>query len=166
MKKFIRVYVWFYLVLGLLGMPAFLGKEHSAFEILRNTLFWSFGPICIFLYIYGKKWLPSIFWRIYFILKAADVAYDFFYVRKFFNNVPEAVYIFSYLIEVILVFPVLMVIYRYAFKPIEPAEKTPGPRIVEQNSNCSSDSKMKRFLIGFGWFTGFRLHYIVLRVLL
>jgi hypothetical protein len=105
--------------LGLFGIIGLLGKEHQIFEILRNTLFWAFGPICVFLYIYSKKWLPVIFWRVYFTLKIADLVYDFFYLRKFqapSTNIAEVAYIFSYLIGVILVVPVLIVIYRYAFK--------------------------------------------------
>lgn len=57
MRKFLKIYFWIYTVLALLGIITLLGREHSVFEILRNSVFWAFSPICIFLYVNEKKWL-------------------------------------------------------------------------------------------------------------
>ncbi len=115
MKKFIKLYIWFYMILGILGIAIILGKESSIFEILRNTLFWVFGPICVFLYIKGKKWLPTIFWKSYFLLKIVDILYDFFYTKKFDAGVSEITHVFSWFVGVLFIVPVLIVIYRYSF---------------------------------------------------
>jgi hypothetical protein len=113
---FFKIYIWPYLILGLTGIVEILAKEHSVFEIFRETVFWSFSPICIFLYAYEKKWLPVLFWKIYFFLSILDVIYDFFYVQKF-SGVPFGIiYVISYVVFVFMVIPSFFAVYLYAFK--------------------------------------------------
>jgi hypothetical protein len=118
MKKFIKFYIWFYMLVGIWGVVMILGKESSVLEILRNTLFWVLGPIGVFLYINGKKWLPTFFWKSYFFLMIADVVYDFFYMKKFEVQPvgsSEIAYLLSWLFGALFVVPVMITIYQYAF---------------------------------------------------
>lgn len=119
MKKFLEIYVWMYIILCLLGIFVMLGEERLVFEILRNTLFWVFGPVCIFLYVYDKKWLPLIFWKVYFLLAITDIVYDFFYLKRFYRlsaSISETIQIISYSMELLIVTPILIGMYLYAFK--------------------------------------------------
>ena len=120
MRKFLKVYFWIYIVLGLLGIVTLLGKEHSIFELLRNTVFWVLSPVCIFLYVYEKKWLPNRFWQIYFFLYIVDATYDFFYLRKSVPSESGTAYIVGYLFGIVFLIPAFIAIYRYAFKEKSP----------------------------------------------
>jgi hypothetical protein len=116
MKTFLKFYIWIYLIMVLFGLVSLVKIDYPTLHVTRNVIISILSPTCVFLYAYNKRWLPDYFWKIYFFFYLADTIYDFVAgrLRGQFSS-PSAYYLTS-LISLIILVPVIIAIYRYAFK--------------------------------------------------
>lgn len=120
---FWKIYAWTFLFYYVITR---LVQLHQFFKSL-SLIEWSllllsvFGPIGLFLFAYRKKWLHTIFWKIYFLYWIIDFAYVCFYKVKVFGYISTTLY------SIILI-PSFIGLFLHAFK--QPADSDLRQKIL------------------------------------
>lgn len=113
MKKIIGTLFFIWITIDALDQIYGLSTkpEHLTPTELLTIILDLLGPICVFQYVFEKKWLPTVFWKGYFLIYVCFNVFEFSQLMQVHDGLLRIV-----ITSIILFLPMCFVSFMLAFK--------------------------------------------------